>query len=240
VTTGLPTIDVFFSSAAMEPANAQAHYSEKLVTLPGIGTRYRAPAAPADAARSRFGLPADAPLLLCPQSLFKIHPDNDALFARVLEAVPGALLVGFEGRDPALTAKFRARLARAGIGEHRLRLLPQCAHDDFLRVNRVCDVMLDTLHWSGGNTSLDAIACALPMITLPGRFMRGRQSMAMLTLMGVDELVAADEDDYVRKVAAIAADRSRRDDISRRMAAARDAVFDDAAPIAALAQFLAA
>ena len=66
---------------------------------------------------------------------------------------------------------------------------------------RCATSMVDTLHWSGGNTSLDALACALPIVTLPGRFMRGRQSAGMLRLMGIDELVARDADDYVRIVA---------------------------------------
>lgn len=237
VTTGLPNVDVFFSSEAIEPPGAQKQYCERLVMLPGIGTRYRMPALPEDASRKRFGLPDDTPLLLCPQSLFKIHPDNDALFARVLDAVPRALLVGFEGRDPVLTAKFKTRLVNAGIAKDRVRLLSQCAHEDFLRVNLVCDVMLDTLHWSGGNTSLDAIACGLPIVTLPGRFMRGRQSAGMLTLMGLQELIAANEDDYVRKVAAIANDRSN---FSQRIIAKRDRIFDDTSAIAALTAFLLA
>ncbi len=169
VTSGHATIDVFFSSASMEPPECASDYTEKLVTLPGIGTRYRMPDVPSDGTRDRFGLPSDVPLLLCPQSLFKIHPDNDRLFARVLAAIPGALLVGFEGRDPELTARFRARLARAGIAGGRVVLLPQSGHSDYLRINSACDLMLDTLHWSGGNTSLDAIACGLPVVTLPGR-----------------------------------------------------------------------
>ena len=238
VTTGLATVDVYFSSAVMEPADAAAHYSERLVTLPGIGTRYGASSAPTDATRERFGLPAGLPLLLCPQSLFKIHPDNDALFARVLAESPRAVLVGFEGRDPRLTAKFRARLARAGVPEQRLRLLPQCSHEDYLRVNTLCDVMLDTLRWSGGNTSLDALACGLPIVTLPGRFMRGRQSAGMLALMELRELVADDHDDYVRKVARIASDRPYRDALSARIAQSRAGVFDDGSALAALREFL--
>ena len=238
VTTGHATIDVYFSSGAMEPADGASHYAEKLVTLPGIGTRYRAPAAPADASRERFGLPAGVPLLLCSQSLFKIHPDNDALFARVLAAVPDATLVHFEGRDRRLTARYAARLAAAGIAAARVRILPQCAHDDFLRVNSACDVMLDTLHWSGGNTSLDALACGLPIVTLPGRFMRGRQSAGMLALVGVDELVARDADDYVRIVASLAGDAHRRAALAQRIRAAHSRVFDDPEPVAALAQWL--
>jgi CRISPR-associated protein Csy1 len=238
VTTGHPTIDVFFSSAAMEPADGASHYTERLVTLPGIGTRYRAPSVPSDATRERFGLPPEVPLLLCPQSLFKIHPDNDALFARVLAAVPRALLVGFEGGDDHVTAKFMTRLARAGVDPSRVRLLPQCAHEDFLRINTLCDAMLDTLHWSGGNTSLDALACGLPIVTLPGRFMRGRQSMGMLTTMGLPDLVAADESEYVRTVARIASDRMYRDALSARIRSARDRIFDDSSAIRALCEFL--
>jgi CRISPR-associated protein Csy1 len=237
VTTGLPAIDVFLSSACMERADGASHYSERLVTLPGIGTRYAAPVAP-PADRARVGLP-DGPLLLCPQSLFKIHPDNDALFARVLEAVPKARLVFYEGRDRALTAKFKARVSRAGIAADRIVMLAQRPHADFLAVNAACDVMLDTLRWSGGNTSLDAIASGLPIVTLPGRFMRGRQSAGMLQLMEMPELVAKDEEDCVQKIAAIATDADYRSELSRVIAVRRERIFDDAAPVAALAEFLA-
>jgi len=99
--------------------------------------------------------------------------------------------------------------------------------------------MLDTLRWSGGNTSLDAIASGLPIVTLPGAYMRGRQSAGMLETMGLRELVASDAEDYVRKAAAVATDAVYRGELSRKMAAARDRVFDDAAPTAALAEFLA-
>ena len=239
VTTGHPTIDAFFSCAAMEPPNAAQHYSEKLIPLPGIGTNYERPTVPDGASRARFGLPDGVPLFLCPQSLFKIHPDTDALFARVLAAVPEARLVAFEGRHPALTAKYRARLAaafaRAGrTGEDRLILLPQCGHDDYLRINAVCDAMLDTLRWSGGNTSLDALAAGLPLVTLPGRFMRGRQSAGMLTITGLDDLIARDEDDYVRIASALASDRAYQREVSRRTRDAAAKVFDDALPVRAL------
>jgi protein O-GlcNAc transferase len=177
-------------------------------------------------------------LLLCPQSLFKIHPDNDGLFARLLREIPEATLVCLEGRDPQLSAQYQNRLATAGIAADRVRMLPQCAHDDFLRINTVCDVMIDTLHWSGGNTSLDALACGLPIVTLPGRFMRGRQSAGMLQLMGIDELVARDADDYVRIVTKAASDVSWRGALSARIREGQARVFDDPAPTAALADFL--
>ncbi|MEJ7668534.1 MAG: tetratricopeptide repeat protein [Casimicrobiaceae bacterium] len=240
VTTGHATVDVFLASGVMEPENAAGHYTERLIVLPGIGTRYTLPDIPRDAARAHFGLPEGVPLFLCPQSLFKIHPDNDALFGRVLGAVPNGRLVAFEGRDPALTARFRTRLdvvqSDAGRAQKpRLQLLPQCSHADYLRINTVCDAMLDTLHWSGGNTSLDALACGLPIVTLPGRFMRGRQSAGMLRLMEIDETIAHDADDYVRIAARLGHDITWREGLRSRILAARGRVFDDPAPINALA-----
>ena len=243
VTTGHATIDRFITCSAMEPEGCEAHYTEQLVRLPGIGTRYVRPELPARAKRRDLGLPDDATLLLCPQSLFKIHPDNDDLFAHVLTENPQALLVLFAGRHPAITEAFMRRLdcsfARHGLAvRERTRVLPQVGHDDFLRVNMACDAMLDTLHWSGGNTSLDALACGLPMVTLPGRFMRGRQSAAMLRLMGIGELVAKDAEDYVRIATRLAHDKQWRSDLSVRIVGAQGAVFDDRAPMEALARFL--
>jgi CRISPR-associated protein Csy1 len=247
VTTGHATIDAYLTCGPMEPADAATHYTEALQPLPGIGTSYARPAVPVDAspaaARAALGLPPDAPLFLCPQSLFKIHPDNDALFARVLAAAPQAKLVVFEGRHPALTARWRARLAAACIRERvalddRLVVRPQCSHPEFLRINAACDAMLDTLRWSGGNTSLDAIAAALPIVTRRGRLMRGRQSAAMLELAGAAGLVAADDEAYVALAARLAADRDFREAQRASLVAGAARVFDDAAPTIALAGVL--
>jgi CRISPR-associated protein Csy1 len=230
VTTGHATIDAFLSADAMEPEGGEAHYTERLVRLPGIGTRYERPSIPKDAERDRFGLPGDRTLLLCPQSLWKIHPDNDALFAEVLGDNPGALLILFAGRHPAITMSFSRRLADAlrtrGLAfERAVRVLSQVGHEDYLRINLVCDAMLDTLHWSGGNTSLDALACGLPIVTWPGTFMRGRQSAGMLTLMGIQDLIAGNRAEYLAIARKLVTDPSWRLGIRARIRAAHPRLF---------------
>jgi len=243
VTTGHPTIDVFFTSGPMEPEGADAHYTERLVRLPGIGTRYAAPTIPKRLGKEELGLPSDGPLFLCPQSLFKIAPDDDRLFASVLAAAPSARLLVFEGRHPVLTAKYRARIEAACAAQgvrldDRLVVRAQCRHDVYLQLNQACDATLDTLRWSGGNTSLDSIACGVPVVTLPGRFMRARQSAAMLTLAGATELVARDENDYVEIASRIAGDAAFANEMAQRLSTGRARVFDDPAPLAALSAWL--
>ncbi|HLX29248.1 MAG TPA: tetratricopeptide repeat protein [Casimicrobiaceae bacterium] len=243
VTTGHATIDAFVSCDAMEPYDADSHYVERLLRLPGIGTSYRRLAIPERADRARFDLPADRTLLLCPQSLFKVHPDNDALFARVLAANARATLVMFDGRHPRVTDRFMTRVTRAldahGVSvRERIIVLPPAPHDDYLRINLACDLMLDTLHWSGGNTSLDALACGLPVVTLPGDYMRGRQSAAMLRLAGTPELIATDADDYVRIASRAIEDVAWRRSLAATIRDGAGALFDTRAPLDAFAALL--
>jgi predicted O-linked N-acetylglucosamine transferase (SPINDLY family) len=117
---------------------------------------------------------------------------------------------------------------------------PQVGHDDYLALCAACDAMLDSVRWSGGNTSLDAIACALPVVTLPGAYMRARQSAAMLAQIGVPELVARDAADYVAIAMRLASDREWRDDVSARIDRGAGQLFDDPAPVEAFAAALEA
>ncbi|HET9046064.1 MAG TPA: tetratricopeptide repeat protein [Casimicrobiaceae bacterium] len=244
-TSGLASIDGYISCGEMEPANASAQYTERLHMLPGIGTRYRGSGKPVQSTRAALGLPEAPTLFLCPQSLFKVHPDNDELFAAVLSANPDAVLVMFDGRHPKPTARFTRRIAAAferhGISaERQLRVLAAVPHDTYLQINQACDAMLDTLYWSGGNTSLDAIFCGLPIVAFEGDLMRGRQSAAMLRMLEIPELVAADAQQYVAIATRLARDREWREYLAARIRAGQARLFDSAEPVAALAELLLA
>jgi len=242
VTSGLATIDRMATAGEMEPPDGERQYRESLLRLPGLGTRYARPAPPPPVARAALGLPDDGPLVLFPQSLFKLHPDDDLRIARLLAAAPRARLVAFEGRHPRLTQRWRARLDPVldahGVAPARVLALRQADHATYLRINLACDLMLDSARWSGGNTSLDAIACALPIVTLPGRTMRARQSAAMLARVGAGALVAADEDACIALAASLLADRDERSRASRAIAEGASMLFDDRAPIDAFARAL--
>jgi protein O-GlcNAc transferase len=250
ITTGSREIDVYFSVSAMEPEGAQQYYREELVCLPGIGTQYTQPAFPSRMTRGQLGLPTDGKLLLCPQSLFKIHPDCDAMFARVFaqlrERNVRARLVLFEDMIRPITAAYRERFSLA-LKAQQLNwddvvvLLPRGNHVTYLAVNQACDAMLDTLHWSGGNTTIDALSVGLPVVTLPGQFMRGRQSAAMLKQIGLDRLVASTQDEYTYIAVKLASDfafasQARTDIFNHRERG--KVLFDDPTPIESLASFL--
>lgn len=245
VTTGLGAIDYFLSSAEMEPADAAAHYTEKLHLLPGLGTRYEAPQLPAALpSREQLNLPGTGTLYLVPQSLYKIHPDNDAILAEVLRLDPtGTLIMFATDRHKVATTVFVQRLQNAlreaGVApEGRVRMLPQTSHEHYLAINQHCSVMLDTLHWSGGNTTLDALAAGLPVLTTEGRYMRGRQSAAMLRMIGVPELIVANPAELAQRAVALANDVQSLSALRGRILAGQSALFGQQAPVQALDDFL--
>ncbi len=245
VTTGSDAIDYYLTCAPMEPQDAKKHYVEELLPLPGIGVDYAMPSTPVPATRADFRLPAEGRLYLCAQSLFKIHPAMDAMFAAILEGDERAVLAFFQAPAPHVTRQFAARLertmaARGMAPRGQLKFLPRLPGAHFRRALALADVVLDTLHWSGGNTSLDAFSVATPVVTLPGRFMRGRQTAAMLGMMGIEGLTASDADDYVRRALAVARDRDLNAGLREAIAARRAALFDRPEPIAALQEALLA
>jgi len=229
-TTGLPNIDYFLSHEGCEPPESDRHYSERLLCLSeDVAYTYFDRPVPPAVSRSRgdFGLDQAARLYLCPQSLFKIHPEMDGLFAGVLNADPKGVLVLFEKEQPAWTELLRERLKGAGTDLERVRFLPRVAYGEYLELLRLADVVLDTVHFSGGATTLDALAMGTPIVTLPGQFMRGRQTLGCYRRLDIDDCIAGSAEEYVEKAVKIASDRELRAELSRRILDAAPELFED-------------
>ncbi|MBD2389761.1 O-linked N-acetylglucosamine transferase, SPINDLY family protein [Aphanizomenon flos-aquae FACHB-1290] len=237
VTTGLPTIDYFLSSQLMEGENAQEHYSEKLILLPNIGVAYPEPyIPPVVKTRSNYGLSDNDIIYLCCQAPFKYLPQYDFILAEIASRVSQAKFVFLRGT----VLKTRLERAFAAVG---LNSEDYCVHLniparlDYVMINLLSDVYLDTFTWSGGNTSLEAIACNLPIVTCPGEFMRGRHTDSFLKLLGVTDTIAKNEAEYIDIAVKLGIDKNWRNSISEMMSQNHNYLFDDQACIVGLEAF---
>jgi predicted O-linked N-acetylglucosamine transferase (SPINDLY family) len=104
-------------------------------------------------------------------------------------------------------------------------------------MNRSC-VFLDTIGFSGFNTAMQAIDCALPIVTIEGKFMRGRLASGILKRMGMDELITRSEAEYIDLVIRIVKDTNYRDEVVKKITDKRDILYEDTQPIRALETFL--
>jgi predicted O-linked N-acetylglucosamine transferase (SPINDLY family) len=108
---------------------------------------------------------------------------------------------------------------------------------DYLNLQRVCDIFLDTLAWSGGNSSLEAIACGLPIVTCPSEQMRSRHTYAMLKILGVTATIADSPEQYIDIAIKLAEDREWRAHVVVQMQERRELLYDDRQCVSALEQF---
>lgn len=237
-TTGLGTIDWMLSAACMEPDDGEAHYVERLARLPGPTIRIARPRAPTKPkTRGELGLP-DGHLYVCPQSLFKLHPEGDAVIARILAEDRQGRLVLIHGRHPNWARQLTRRLESAGADPGRIVVLPHLSSQDYLSLLAAADVVLDPIHYSGGHSSLEAFAMGAPIVTWPGRFMRARHTAGFYRLTGLDALVAQDFDHYVELALRVANDPAERARLSAGIVETSSGLFDNASSVAAIEDFL--
>jgi protein O-GlcNAc transferase len=230
-TTGIASVDYFISNDLFEPAGAAAHYSERLFLLRDLGTLayyYRPPAPAATKRREDFGLPAEAHLYLCPQTLFKLHPEFDALLAGILRSDPRGLVVLICAKSSRwvdlLEARFKATMPDVAS---RIVFLSRQDSAGFASLLAACDVVLDTIHFNGMNTSLEAFSAGTPVVTLPGDFQRGRHTAGMYRKMEFTECIAADQNDYVRIAARLGTEEDYRRHVSSEILRRNEVLFED-------------
>ena len=110
----------------------------------------------------------------------------------------------------------------------RIVVLPRMSGQDYVDLIEVSDVMLDTRHFNGMNTSLEALAVGTPVVTWPGEFQRGRHTQAMYRRMGWTDCVVDNAESYVDLAVRLANDTSFRATVKARILETNGALFEDA------------
>ena len=198
LTTGIPSIDYFLSWAGAEPADADRHYSERLIRMQSFPTCYRTPQFdPARVKREHFGIPPDRTLYLCLQTLFKFHPAFDTALGAILRGDPNGIVVLIEGQRRRWRQGLVDRLRR-NIPDvvSRVRFVTSLSNEDYLALTALGTVILDPPFFGGGNTTLEALAAGRPVVTLPGPYLRSRLTQGFLNRIGDTRFIARDISEY--------------------------------------------
>ena len=202
VTTGLPTMDLFLSGELLEGSEAEQHYREKLIRLPGTGvcTQMVARTAQRWAGPQRAG--NIVRFALCQQPI-KFDPADDVLLPRIAKAVgPCEFWLVTPEKLNWAAARLRDRLAAAfraaGLDpDAYLRVTPWLPREQFIGFLDEMDIYLDCPAFSGYTTAWQAIHRGVPIITSEGRYLRQRLAAALLRQIGREDQIAVSHDGYV-------------------------------------------
>jgi protein O-GlcNAc transferase len=116
--------------------------------------------------------------------------------------------------------------------------LPRLAPDRFVAAIGQCDVVLDSIGWSGCNSILESLVHNLPIVTFAGEMMRGRHTAAILEMMGIAETTARTIDEYVSIAGLLGRDAAKRTELSTQIENNKHRVYRDRDCITALEAFL--
>ena len=223
-TTGLRAMDYILADRYLIPPEAEPFYCEKVLRLPDDYACYSTPSDAPDVGplpAVRQGSVTFGSL----NNLSKITPAVINLWSRILHRVPTSqLVIRYRGLDDAGTRnRFLELFTRQGISADRLQLLGFVPRATRLEIYNQIDIGLDPFPYSGATTTCDAMWMGVPVISCPLETFASRQSLTHLANVGLLEMVARDEDEYVNIAVGLANDLPRlaalRANLRKRMAA---------------------
>lgn len=209
-TTGLDAMDYILADRFQLPPSSERHYRERVLRMPHDYVCYAPPSYAPDVgplpalARGHVTFGAF-------HNAAKTGGPSIAAWSSVMQAVADSRIVlKYRDLDDSRTRqRILDAFAAAGIAGERIVIEGTSPHVDMLRRYNDVDIALDSMPYSGGLTTCEALWMGAPVVTLPGTTFAGRHSLSHLNNAGHPELVAKDIADYVRIASALAGDLPR-------------------------------
>ncbi|MCG2720608.1 MAG: tetratricopeptide repeat protein [Thermodesulfovibrionales bacterium] len=142
----------------------------------------------------------------------KTTPAVIKVWASILKRIPNSFLIlkAISFKDVSICRSVKEMFARHGIGLDQIELLPFTASfREHLNLYNQIDIGLDPFPYNGTTTTCEALWMGVPVITLEGNRHASRVGVSLLSNIGLSELVAKLEQEYVEKAVDLANDLGR-------------------------------
>lgn len=213
-TTGLGSMDYVVTDEVRDPPAEDKFYSESVVRLSKGGCCWTPPDNTPDI--------MPPPVLERKHITFgsmhrpnKLTDETLRLWANVMNAVPNSRLLVFHNvlrKSEALQSHVLAGIRDAGVDLDRVDVAWNDTAEYLMAYDEM-DILLEATPWSSGTTALESLWQGVPIPTIYGRNPSGRATPSVLKRLGLDDLVAASEVEYVDIVAKLAANPERLSDL---------------------------
>jgi predicted O-linked N-acetylglucosamine transferase (SPINDLY family) len=143
---------------------------------------------------------------------YKFTPAMIALWARVMNAVPGSrfLIVRPEIGSIVMQTNIAKEFGKHGIAPDRLYfLINPNGQFNHLRYYNEIDIALDAYPVVGGTTSLDTMWMGVPVVGKYGPNLHQRQNFAQMNHIGFPEFAVTSDDDFFELAVELADDAAR-------------------------------
>jgi protein O-GlcNAc transferase len=204
LTTGLQAIDYYLSDPFFSPPGLlDSQFTEKLLLLPAC-----VPFLPSGFAPAVQPAPALTNGYITFGSFNRLNKINRQVIARwcrLLRALPDSRMLLAAMPTSEAPAQLRDWFTEEGIAPERLTFEARTGISQFMVMHHRVDICLDTFPYGGGTTTFHALWMGVPTLTVAGPTFPSRAGTMILRLIELEEFIASDDEDFVRKGVAIAA-----------------------------------
>ncbi len=169
--------------------------------------------------RVDFGLPAHGRVFANFSLQNKIDPQVFDIWMKILEQTPDSVLWMLAGHE-VLENNLRREAEARNVSAERLIFAPRADHAEHLARQAKADLVLDTLHHTGGVTTAEALWTGLPVLTFAGP-PSDRAGEALVTAAGLPEL-ACPREDFVATAVELGRDDDRLAALKAKLNTQRD------------------
>ncbi len=208
-------VDSDFGLRISDFSTQESYYSERSIRLPDCFWCYdprgmeeeegedQVPPGPPPALNSghvTFG---------CLNNFCKVTDPTLELWSRVMQALANSRLILL-----APSGEHRKRIAqKLGVAADRVEFVGRQERRPYLETYRRIDIGLDTIPYNGHTTTLDALWMGVPVVTRVGKTVVGRAGWTHLYNLGLMELVAHSDEEFVKQAVELGNDLKKLENL---------------------------
>jgi protein O-GlcNAc transferase len=205
-TTGIDNMDYLIADANLIHPKEECNYVEKIIYLPNIWNCH----SELSADREEIDLPCLQNKYITFGSFNNFNKINDNViyvWSQILKNLAGSKLI-LKSSSKIDKSYIEKRFIENGISDSVIFLEKRKLNKHFILYRQI-DIALDTFPYNGVTTSFEAISMGVPVLTMKGYNFNSRCGESIIKNLGVKELIAKDEDEYIFKAKKLAEDQER-------------------------------
>jgi protein O-GlcNAc transferase len=219
-TTGLAAVDYRIVDNYTDPPGlTDQYYTEQLTRMPDSFLCYH----------PEPDSPEIGPLPSLPKGFItfgsfniisKITPETVVMWSRILKTAPNStLLLKAKSLFDKGTREYLGGLfMHQGIPEDRLIFMFHTeSYQKHLGLYNEIDIALDTFPYNGTTTTCEALWMGVPVVTLAGDRHASRVGVSLLSAMGLPELIAKTDEEYIETAIALTQNMHRLQSLRERL-----------------------
>ena len=205
-TTGIDNMDYLISDPNLIYPKEECNYVEKIIYLPNIWNCH----SELNADREKH----DPPCLKKKHITFgsfnsfnKINDNVIYVWSQILKNLAGSKLI-LKSSSKIDKSYIEKRFIENGISDSVIFLEKRKLNKHFSLYGQI-DIALDTFPYNGVTTSFEAISMGVPVLTMKGYNFNSRCGESIIKNLGIKELIAKDENEYIFKAKKLAEDQDK-------------------------------